>query len=152
VRTSITASTVCRCFSASPAAAAFSPTPVAAPLPPPPASPKKPKKSTLRILRADARGWEVVIGIEVHAQITAVSKLFSGASTQFGASPNAHTSLIDCASPGTLPILNAHSVDQAIRTGLGLGGEVQRVSRFERKHYFYADMPQGYQITQQQCQ
>lgn len=129
---------------------------VASPLPPPApsfsSSAKKPKKSTLRVVRASSAGWEVVVGIEVHAQIAAASKLFSGASTQFGAVPNAQACLVDAASPGTLPVLNEFSVAQAIRTGLGLGGQVQRVSKFERKHYFYADMPQGYQITQQQCQ
>ena len=119
-----------------------------------PASKKKPKKTSLRAsgLRSSIPGWEVVIGIEVHAQIVAQSKLFSGASTRFGAAPNAHASAVDAAFPGTLPVLNAHAVAQAVRTGLGMGGAVQPISKFERKHYFYCDMPQGYQITQQQCQ
>lgn len=125
-----------------------------APAPAASASKKKPKKTSLRAsgLRSSIPGWEVVVGIEVHAQIVAQSKLFSGASTRFGAAPNAHASVVDAAFPGTLPVLNAHAVAQAVRTGLGLGGDVQPVSKFERKHYFYCDMPQGYQITQQQCQ
>ena len=114
-------------------------------------SKKKQKKSSLRSLGVGGAipGWEVVVGIEVHAQIVAASKLFSGASTRFGAAPNAHASAVDAAMPGMLPALNAHAVAQAVRTGLGLGGSIQRYSAFERKHYFYCDMPQGYQITQQ---
>lgn len=91
-----------------------------------------------------------MIGIEVHAQLVTQSKIFSAASTRFGAAPNTNASFVDAALPGTLPNLNAKAVEQAIRTGLGLNGEVQTVSKFERKHYFYCDMPQGYQITQQQ--
>lgn len=82
----------------------------------------------------------------------AASKLFSSCSTAPGSSPNTQAGVIDAAMPGSLPILNRFGVEQAIRTGIGIGGEIQRVSKFERKHYFYADMPQGYQITQQQCQ
>lgn len=106
----------------------------------------------MRVVRTDATGWETVIGIEVHAQIIASSKLFSSGATRFGGAPNAHASYVDAAMPGTLPTINAFSVAQAVRTGLGIGGEVQKVSKFERKHYFYCDMPQGYQITQQQCE
>ncbi|MCK6418649.1 MAG: Asp-tRNA(Asn)/Glu-tRNA(Gln) amidotransferase subunit GatB [Alphaproteobacteria bacterium] len=92
--------------------------------------------------------WEVVIGMEVHAQITAHSKLFSGASAAFGGEPNAHVSLVDAAMPGMLPVLNEFCVEQAIRTGLGLNAQVNETSVFERKNYFYPDLPQGYQISQ----
>lgn len=92
--------------------------------------------------------WEVVIGLEVHAQVISESKLFSSASTKFGASPNEHVSFVDAALPGVLPVLNSFCVDQAIKTGLGLEGQVNLVSRFDRKNYFYADLPQGYQISQ----
>ncbi|MDA0675336.1 MAG: Asp-tRNA(Asn)/Glu-tRNA(Gln) amidotransferase subunit GatB [Proteobacteria bacterium] len=92
--------------------------------------------------------WEVVIGLEVHAQVTSHSKLFSGAATDFGADPNTQVSLIDAGMPGMLPVLNAYCVEQAIRTGLGLAAAINRVSVFERKNYFYADLPTGYQISQ----
>jgi aspartyl-tRNA(Asn)/glutamyl-tRNA(Gln) amidotransferase subunit B len=92
--------------------------------------------------------WEVVIGLEVHAQITSNAKLFSGASTEFGAEPNAQVSLIDAAMPGMLPTLNGECVKQAVRTGLAIDAEIHRWSRFDRKNYFYADLPQGYQISQ----
>jgi aspartyl-tRNA(Asn)/glutamyl-tRNA(Gln) amidotransferase subunit B len=92
--------------------------------------------------------WEVVIGLEVHAQITSKAKLFSGASTRFGAEPNANVSLVDAAMPGMLPVPNGECVRQAVRTGLALRAEIHRWSRFDRKNYFYADLPQGYQISQ----
>ncbi|WP_293883867.1 Asp-tRNA(Asn)/Glu-tRNA(Gln) amidotransferase subunit GatB [Sphingomonas sp.] len=92
--------------------------------------------------------WEVVIGLEVHAQITSKAKLFSGASTEFGAEPNAQVSLVDAAMPGMLPVLNGECVKQAVRTGLAIDAEIHRWSRFDRKNYFYADLPQGYQISQ----
>jgi aspartyl-tRNA(Asn)/glutamyl-tRNA(Gln) amidotransferase subunit B len=92
--------------------------------------------------------WEVVIGLEVHAQITSNAKLFSGASTKFGSEPNANVSLIDAAMPGMLPVPNGECVRQAVRTGLALGAQINRWSRFDRKNYFYADLPQGYQISQ----
>ncbi|MEL6375175.1 MAG: Asp-tRNA(Asn)/Glu-tRNA(Gln) amidotransferase subunit GatB, partial [Pseudomonadota bacterium] len=92
--------------------------------------------------------WEVVIGLEVHAQVTSNAKLFSGASTGFGAEPNSHVSLVDAAMPGMLPVINAACVDQAIRTGLGLKAAVNLTSTFDRKNYFYPDLPQGYQISQ----
>ncbi len=92
--------------------------------------------------------WEVVIGLEVHAQITSQAKLFSGAATEFGAEPNAQVSLVDAAMPGMLPVLNAECVRQAVRTGLAIDAEINRWSRFDRKNYFYADLPQGYQISQ----
>ena len=92
--------------------------------------------------------WEVVIGLEVHAQVTSKAKLFSGASTEFGAEPNSQVSLVDAAMPGMLPILNKECVRQAVRTGMALEAQINRFSRFDRKNYFYADLPQGYQISQ----
>ena len=92
--------------------------------------------------------WEVVIGMEVHAQVNSRSKLFSGASTEFGGEPNDHVSLVDAAMPGMLPVINSECVAQAIRTGLGLKAEINLRSVFDRKNYFYPDLPQGYQISQ----
>ena len=92
--------------------------------------------------------WEVVIGIEVHAQVVSAAKLFSGAATAFGAEPNTQVSLVDAAMPGMLPVINRHCVEQAVRTGLGLGAEINLTSVFDRKNYFYPDLPQGYQISQ----
>ncbi|HYD16202.1 MAG TPA: Asp-tRNA(Asn)/Glu-tRNA(Gln) amidotransferase subunit GatB [Hyphomicrobium sp.] len=92
--------------------------------------------------------WEVVIGMEVHAQVASASKLFSGSSTAFGAEPNSHVSLVDAAMPGMLPVINEECVAQAIRTGLGLKAEINLKSVFDRKNYFYPDLPQGYQISQ----
>ena len=92
--------------------------------------------------------WEVVIGLEVHAQVTSQSKLFSGSSASFGAGPNEHVSLVDAAMPGMLPVINQFCVEQAVKTGLGLNAEVNLFSVFDRKNYFYADLPQGYQISQ----
>ncbi len=92
--------------------------------------------------------WEMIIGLEVHAQVASKSKLFSGASTAYGAAPNTHVSLVDAAMPGMLPVLNAFCVEQAVRTGLGLKAQINRFSRFDRKNYFYPDLPQGYQISQ----
>jgi aspartyl-tRNA(Asn)/glutamyl-tRNA(Gln) amidotransferase subunit B len=94
------------------------------------------------------RGWEMVIGLEVHAQVTSNSKLFSGAETEFGGEPNAHVSLVDAAMPGMLPVINEECVRQAVRTGLGLKAQINRRSTFDRKNYFYPDSPQGYQISQ----
>ena len=100
-------------------------------------------------LIAGATGdWEVVIGLEVHAQVNSQSKLFSGASTAFGGEPNSHVSLVDAAMPGMLPVINQECVAQAIRTGLGLKAEINTRSVFDRKNYFYPDLPQGYQISQ----
>jgi aspartyl-tRNA(Asn)/glutamyl-tRNA(Gln) amidotransferase subunit B len=100
-------------------------------------------------LIAGATGdWEVVIGMEVHAQVTSQAKLFSGASTAFGGEPNAHVSLVDAAMPGMLPVINAECVRQAVRTGLGLKAKINLKSVFDRKNYFYPDLPQGYQISQ----
>ncbi|MEM6904397.1 MAG: Asp-tRNA(Asn)/Glu-tRNA(Gln) amidotransferase GatCAB subunit B, partial [Pseudomonadota bacterium] len=92
--------------------------------------------------------WELVIGMEVHAQVATASKLFSGASTAFGAEPNTHVSLVDAAMPGMLPVINQGCVEQAIRTGLGLKAAINLRSVFDRKNYFYPDLPQGYQISQ----
>ncbi|MBT4932235.1 MAG: Asp-tRNA(Asn)/Glu-tRNA(Gln) amidotransferase subunit GatB [Rhodospirillaceae bacterium] len=100
------------------------------------------------ILEGDTGDWEVVIGLEVHAQIISNSKLFSGSATSFGAEPNTHVSLVDAAMPGMLPVINEHCIEQAVRTGLGLKAEINLVSVFDRKNYFYADLPQGYQISQ----
>ena len=100
-------------------------------------------------LVAGATGdWEVIIGLEVHAQVNSRAKLFSGASTAFGGAPNAHVSLVDAAMPGMLPVINQECVAQAIRTGLGLRAEINCRSVFDRKNYFYPDLPQGYQISQ----
>ncbi len=99
-------------------------------------------------IHGDTGEWEVVIGLEVHAQVTSKSKLFSGASATYGAAPNSHVSLVDAAMPGMLPVINGECVAQAVRTGLALGCEIHRWSRFDRKNYFYADLPQGYQISQ----
>ena len=92
--------------------------------------------------------WEVVIGMEVHAQVTSQSKLFSGSSATFGAGPNEHVSLVDAAMPGMLPVINEECVRQAVRTGLGINAQINLKSVFDRKNYFYADLPQGYQISQ----
>ena len=92
--------------------------------------------------------WEVVIGLETHAQITAKSKLFSATATEFGAEPNTQVSPVDAAFPGMLPVLNRHCVEQAVNTGLGLDAQINRESIFARKNYFYPDLPAGYQISQ----
>src|SRR5205809_1277161 len=92
--------------------------------------------------------WEVVIGLEVHAQVVSKAKLFSGAATAFGAEPNTQVSLVDAAMPGMLPVPNRECIRQAVRTGLALDAVINRWSRFDRKNYFYADLPQGYQISQ----
>ena len=92
--------------------------------------------------------WEIVLGLEVHAQVASKAKLFSAAAVGFGAGPNEQVSLVDAARPGMLPVINAHCVEQAVRTGLGLKAEIHAWSRFDRKNYFYPDLPQGYQISQ----
>ncbi|MBE9476067.1 MAG: Asp-tRNA(Asn)/Glu-tRNA(Gln) amidotransferase subunit GatB [Proteobacteria bacterium] len=98
---------------------------------------------------AGAKGdWELVIGLEVHAQVASKAKLFSGASTKFGAEPNSNVSFVDAAMPGMLPVINEFCVEQAVRTGLGLNAEINLYSAFDRKNYFYPDLPQGYQISQ----
>lgn len=100
------------------------------------------------IIEGKTGNWEIVVGLEVHAQIISLSKLFSGSSTTFGAEPNTQVSLVDAAFPGMLPVLNKECVAQAVRTGLGLNARINLQSRFDRKNYFYADLPQGYQISQ----
>jgi aspartyl-tRNA(Asn)/glutamyl-tRNA(Gln) amidotransferase subunit B len=101
-----------------------------------------------KLIKGATGDWEVVIGMEVHAQVTSNSKLFSGASTEFGGAPNSHVSLVDAAMPGMLPVINEECVRQAIRTGLGLQAKINLKSVFDRKNYFYPDLPQGYQISQ----
>jgi aspartyl-tRNA(Asn)/glutamyl-tRNA(Gln) amidotransferase subunit B len=101
-----------------------------------------------RFIAGATGDWEVIIGLEVHAQVTSEAKLFSGASTSFGAEPNANVSLVDAAMPGMLPVINEECVRQAIRTGLGLKAKINHKSVFDRKNYFYPDLPQGYQISQ----
>jgi aspartyl-tRNA(Asn)/glutamyl-tRNA(Gln) amidotransferase subunit B len=101
-----------------------------------------------KLLKGATGEWEVVIGLEVHAQVASRAKLFSGASTAFGGPPNAHVSLVDAAMPGMLPVINEECVRQAIRTGLGLKARINLKSVFDRKNYFYPDLPQGYQISQ----
>jgi aspartyl-tRNA(Asn)/glutamyl-tRNA(Gln) amidotransferase subunit B len=101
-----------------------------------------------KLIRGATGDWEVVIGMEVHAQVTSQSKLFSGASTAFGGEPNSHVSLVDAAMPGMLPVINEECIRQAVRTGLGLKAKINLKSVFDRKNYFYPDLPQGYQISQ----
>ena len=101
-----------------------------------------------KLIKGASGDWEVVIGMEVHAQVTTRAKLFSGASTAFGGEPNAHVSLVDAAMPGMLPVINKECVRQAVRTGLGLNAKINLKSVFDRKNYFYPDLPQGYQISQ----
>ena len=101
-----------------------------------------------QLVSGEKSQWEIIVGLEVHAQVTSNAKLFSGASAAYGGEPNAHVSLVDAAMPGMLPVINKFCVEQAIRTGLGLNAEIHRVSRFDRKNYFYPDLPQGYQISQ----
>ncbi len=101
-----------------------------------------------RFISGATGDWEVIIGLEVHAQVTSNSKLFSGSSTKFGAEPNAHVSFVDAAMPGMLPVINIECVKQAVRTGLGLNAKINLKSVFDRKNYFYPDLPQGYQISQ----
>jgi len=101
-----------------------------------------------KLIKGATGDWEVVIGMEVHAQVTSKSKLFSGASAEFGGEPNSHVSLVDAAMPGMLPVINEECVKQAIRTGLGLKAKINLKSVFDRKNYFYPDLPQGYQISQ----
>src|SRR5271165_5700785 len=104
------------------------------------------KKS--KLIKGASGDWEVVIGMEVHAQVTSQAKLFSGASTAFGGEPNSQVSLVDAAMPGMLPVINEECVRQAVLTGLGLNARINLRSVFDRKNYFYPDLPQGYQISQ----
>jgi aspartyl-tRNA(Asn)/glutamyl-tRNA(Gln) amidotransferase subunit B len=99
-------------------------------------------------IQGETGEWEVVIGLEVHAQVTSNAKLFSGASAAYGGEPNSHVSLVDAAMPGMLPVPNRECIRQAVRTGMAINAQINRYSRFDRKNYFYADLPQGYQISQ----
>ena len=101
-----------------------------------------------KLIKGATGDWEIVVGMEIHAQVTSKSKLFSGASTEFGGEPNSHVSLVDAAMPGMLPVINEECVRQAVRTGLGLKAQINNRSVFDRKNYFYPDLPQGYQISQ----
>ncbi|MBV8850875.1 MAG: Asp-tRNA(Asn)/Glu-tRNA(Gln) amidotransferase subunit GatB, partial [Methylobacteriaceae bacterium] len=101
-----------------------------------------------KLIKGATGDWEIIVGMEVHAQVTSRAKLFSGASTEFGGEPNSHVSLVDAAMPGMLPVINAECVAQAVRTGLGLKAQINLTSVFDRKNYFYPDLPQGYQISQ----
>ncbi|MFP4004505.1 MAG: Asp-tRNA(Asn)/Glu-tRNA(Gln) amidotransferase subunit GatB [Alphaproteobacteria bacterium] len=109
---------------------------------------KHPHEFGHRVIEGATGPWEMVVGLEVHAQVSSNAKLFSGASTEFGAPPNSQVSLVDAAMPGMLPVINRYCVEQAIRTGLGLKAEINHYSVFDRKNYFYPDLPQGYQISQ----
>ena len=106
------------------------------------------KENEKYLINGEKAKWEVVIGLEVHAQVTSNSKLFSGSSTKFGAEPNTQVSLVDSAFPGMLPVINEYCIQQAVKTGLGLNAKINSYSVFDRKNYFYADLPQGYQISQ----
>src|SRR2546421_8719844 len=107
-----------------------------------------PAATKSKLIKGATGDWEVVIGMEVHAQVPSQAKLFSGASTAFGGEPNSHVALIDAAMPGMLPVINEECIKQAIRTGLGLKARINLKSVFDRKNYFYPDLPQGYQISQ----
>jgi aspartyl-tRNA(Asn)/glutamyl-tRNA(Gln) amidotransferase subunit B len=100
------------------------------------------KSEKSNLIEGDTGDWEVVIGMEVHAQVSSNAKLFSGASTEFGGDPNSHVSLVDAAMPGMLPVINEACVSQAVRTGLGLKAAINLYSVFDRKNYFYPDLPQ----------
>src|SRR5277367_3100850 len=106
------------------------------------------ERRSTNLIKGATGDWEVIVGLEVHAQVTSRSKLFSGASTAFGGEPNAHVSLVDAAMPGMLPVINGECIAQAVRTGLGLKAKINLRSVFDRKNYFYPDLPQGYQISQ----
>ncbi|MBN2760150.1 MAG: Asp-tRNA(Asn)/Glu-tRNA(Gln) amidotransferase GatCAB subunit B, partial [Rhodobacteraceae bacterium] len=101
-----------------------------------------------KIISGATGDWELVIGMEIHAQVASQAKLFSGASTRFGAEPNSNVAFVDAAMPGMLPVVNEYCIEQAVRTGLGLKAQINLVSAFDRKNYFYPDLPQGYQISQ----
>jgi aspartyl-tRNA(Asn)/glutamyl-tRNA(Gln) amidotransferase subunit B len=102
----------------------------------------------MSLIKGKTGDWEIVIGLEVHAQVSSKSKLFSSGATEFGAEPNSQVSLVDAAMPGMLPVLNEFCVEQAVKTGLGINAQINLTSIFDRKNYFYADLPQGYQISQ----
>src|SRR5207342_2200060 len=112
------------------------------------ANPMATDRPSAKLMKGATGDWEVIVGLEVHAQVASASKLFSGASTEFGGEPNNHVSLVDAAMPGMLPVINAECIAQAVRTGLGLNAAINLKSVFDRKNYFYPDLPQGYQISQ----
>ena len=105
-------------------------------------------KNSEYLIERENKQYEVIIGLEVHAQVTSESKLFSQSSTKFGAEPNTQVSLVDAAFPGMLPVINEFCIEQAIKTGIGLKAKINKKSVFDRKNYFYADLPQWYQISQ----
>src|SRR5665213_1799759 len=107
-----------------------------------------PLLTLMSLIKGETGDWEIVLGLEVHAQVVSEAKLFSGAPTTFGADPNTQVSLVDAAMPGMLPVINERCVEQAVRTGLGLNAKINLRSVFDRKNYFYADLPAGYQISQ----
>src|SRR5881628_2324573 len=102
----------------------------------------------MSLIKGETGDWEIVLGLEVHAQVISDAKLFSGAPTTFGADPNTQVSLVDAGMPGMLPVINKRCVEQAVRTGLGLNARINLRSVFDRKNYFFPDLPQGYQISQ----
>ena len=102
----------------------------------------------MSLVKGETGDWEIVIGLEVHAQVISKAKLFSGAATDFGAEPNSQVSFVDAGMPGMLPVINEKCIEQAVRTGLGLKAEINLESVFDRKNYFYPDLPSGYQISQ----
>src|ERR1700748_2384036 len=101
-----------------------------------------------KLIKGRTGDWEIVLGLEIHAQVASHAKLFSGAAVGFGAGPNEQVSLVDAAMPGMLPVINRYCVEQAVKTGLGLKAQINAWSRFDRKNYFYPDLPPGYQISQ----
>src|ERR1044072_1653327 len=103
---------------------------------------------TSKLIKGRTGDWEIVLGLEIHAQVASKSKLFSGAAVGFGAGPNEQVSLVDAAMPGMLPVINRYCVEQAVRAGLGLKAQINLHSVFDRKNYFYPDLPAGYQISQ----
>src|SRR6266404_2360733 len=107
-----------------------------------------PLLTLMSLIKGETGDWEIVLGLEVHAQVISDAKLFSGAPTTFGADPNTQVSLVDAAMPGMLPVINGRCVEQAVRTGLGLNAKINLRSVFDRKNYFYPDLPAGYQISQ----
>ena len=100
------------------------------------------------LINGENDNFEIVVGLEIHAQVNSQAKLFSGSSTKFGSKPNENVSLVDAAMPGMLPVINKHCIKQAVKSGLGLRAKINKFSIFDRKNYFYADLPQGYQISQ----
>ncbi|MDZ4061217.1 MAG: Asp-tRNA(Asn)/Glu-tRNA(Gln) amidotransferase GatCAB subunit B, partial [Brevundimonas sp.] len=104
--------------------------------------------TTSKLIQGRTGPWEIVMGLEIHAQVASKAKLFSGAAVGFGAGPNEQVSLVDAGFPGMLPTLNKYCVEQAVRTGLGLNAQINKRSQFDRKNYFYPDLPTGYQISQ----